>query len=976
MNIKFNIKMNINTKMLIFILATTILIFALSVGYTTYKTRQLAIKNAEKLVATTTKENAVKIEEALSNDLSVLRTLAEAFSVYDGMDESEWKPLFLKMYYKVYAKNPNFYKLWDSWELNQFDTTWTKDYGRYAVTVFRKNDKIEHSESIRSQDGDNELYGKIKSISKNMLWEPYWDAFVEKEEVKKFMTSLSAPIIKGNKFAGIVAADIIMDRFQQLIDEIKPYKSTVAFLVSNQGTIVGHTNSKLTGKPLMDYASSYEEQFGISLKIKDGISGVFNATNKLNQKVLVALAPIQVGDYKAPWSLVIEVPNKVILKEINSSLNWSLILALLGIIIITVVVYFVTTKMSQALVKTTGVLKQLSIGDIEGVDDLIFNRGDEVDQMAESVNSLREGLKKTSVFAEHIGRGDLEASFNPLSNKDTLGTALLNMRESLKHAETEEKKRKIEDEKLNWANQGLAKFGEILRTNSNSIKNLAFSVMSNLINYLEINQGAIFIIDDTDDGKYLELKSAIAYGRDKFMNKRVAVGEELIGRCAYEKRTIYMTDIPKNYIKITSGLGTANPSALLLVPLVLNEEIYGVIELASFNAIESYQIEFVEKLGESIASTIANVKVNEKTSHLLDQSKTQAEELAAQEEEMRQNLEELQATQEEAARREYETAGIVKALGSAAFIVEYDLEGTILSCNEKYAKMLGMPQEKIIGQSHQSGYDFTSEMKANYDLFWGDLRRGIQKKEINKVNFNNREFWVEETYTPIINQSDDKTYKILKIGFDITDQKKKEQQMQEQEIKIRKERLLLGEYQGRLKELQEKFEQAKQKISDLENNPPAPAIETPEKEIPLTEEITASGNNLIDWVENMKIGIGEIDEQHEQLVTLINNAFQSINENKTKKEIKENIRSFIDFASYHFGNEEQYFDQFGYAAADDHTTEHQQFLKELKQLQTDYNSNKTKSFDAHMNRIKQWLFNHFTTVDVKFVDLFKSNGLT
>lgn len=107
-----------------------------------------------------------------------------------------------------------------------------------------------------------------------------------------------------------------------------------------------------------------------------------------------------------------------------------------------------------------------------------------------------------------------------------------------------------------------------------------------------------------------------------------------------------MTDIPNNYLNVTSGLGEANPRALLIVPLKINDEIYGVIELASFNPFEPFQIEFIENLAEVLPSTIATVKINIQTAKLLRETRIQAEKMLQQEEELRQNLEEMQATQE------------------------------------------------------------------------------------------------------------------------------------------------------------------------------------------------------------------------------------------------------------------------------------------------------------------------------------------
>ena len=220
---------------------------------------------------------------------------------------------------------------------------------------------------------------------------------------------------------------------------------------------------------------------------------------------------------------------------------------------------------------------------------------------------------------------------------------------------------RIEDKKREWANNGLAKFADILRTQQDDLQKSYDSIISYLVKYLEANQAGLFIVEKTDDTKYIELKSSYAYDRKKYLTKRIEIGEGLIGQCYLEKDIIYLTEVPQNYITITSGIGAATPRAVLLVPLILNDEVFGIIELASFKIFEKYEIDFLIRAGENTAATISNLKTNDRTKMLLEESQQQSEEMRAQEEEMRQNMEEMQATQEELSRKSEEIQNLLDA---------------------------------------------------------------------------------------------------------------------------------------------------------------------------------------------------------------------------------------------------------------------------------------------------------------------------
>jgi methyl-accepting chemotaxis protein len=293
-----------------------------------------------------------------------------------------------------------------------------------------------------------------------------------------------------------------------------------------------------------------------------------------------------------------------------------------------------------------------------------LNEGsDEIGQMAKALNFLVQGLKDIFNFSLEIGKGNFDSEFKPLSEDDVLGNSLLEMREELKKASEEEEKRKVEDNQRHWASQGIAMFSDILRQDKDNLEELSYKIISNMVKYTSSNQGGMFILNDNDkDHVFLQMTACYAYDRKKFLKKEIEIGEGLVGRCYQEKEKIHLTEIPADYIKITSGLGDDNPKSLLLIPLVYNDVTYGIIEIASFNEYQQHEVEFMERISESIAAAISSVKSNIQTAELLERSQQQAEEMSSQEEEMRQNMEELRATQEQSSRREEELKKEVEEL--------------------------------------------------------------------------------------------------------------------------------------------------------------------------------------------------------------------------------------------------------------------------------------------------------------------------
>ena len=221
------------------------------------------------------------------------------------------------------------------------------------------------------------------------------------------------------------------------------------------------------------------------------------------------------------------------------------------------------------------------------------------------------------------------------------------------------------EEKRNWIAQGLSEIGAIMR---GDIDDTFYQrLVAGIVHFMNINQAGIYIVEEENvqGEKFIELRSCYAFDRNKFLKKQIKPGQGLVGQCYLERERIYIREVPESYINITSGLGDANPRCILIVPLIHEDVVEGLIEIASFNELEEHEIEFMEQLSSGMASFIASNRINLKTKLLLEQSQQQSEELKAQEEEMRQNMEEMQATQEEIHRKEKEYVDRIQELERA-----------------------------------------------------------------------------------------------------------------------------------------------------------------------------------------------------------------------------------------------------------------------------------------------------------------------
>ncbi|HET8859255.1 GAF domain-containing protein [Marivirga sp.] len=350
---------------------------------------------------------------------------------------------------------------------------------------------------------------------------------------------------------------------------------------------------------------------------------------------------------------------------------------------------------------------------------------DELNSIIKALNELTVNLKGITKFADEVGIGDFRTDITVFENQGHLGQSLAEMRNELQNV-AEQDKRRV------WFNEGIAKFGDILRKNDDNIENLSAKLISELVEYTDSIQGSLFIVNKEDEQNIkIVLKGAYAYHRQKFLEKEINPGQGLVGQCYLEKEYIYLSEIPENYVSIRSGLGEANPTHILISPMKLNEEVFGIIELASFHPYEDYHNEFIEKVGESIASTFQGLQVSLETKKLLEESQMKAEQLQAQEEEMRQNAEELEATQEEMERQSREMGAFNQAVSISTMVAEFDKNGKILEINSQVELQTGWDSEDLIGFDRKKLLQ--DEEDVDWNQTWIDITENMSMSKSAKL---------------------------------------------------------------------------------------------------------------------------------------------------------------------------------------------------------------------------------------------------
>jgi HAMP domain-containing protein/signal transduction histidine kinase/DNA-binding response OmpR family regulator len=385
--------------------------------------------------------------------------------------------------------------------------------------------------------------------------------------------------------------------------------------------------------------------------------------------------------------------------------------------------------------------------------------------LTENVNQLAENLttqvRAISEVALSVTKGDLtrtirvEAKGELEELKDTINQMIANLKETT-----------LRNQEQDWLKGNLAKFTQMLQ-GQKDINTVTRRILSELAQVVNAQQGMFYILegDESEQDEKLKLFAAYAYGEDLEMNREFRMGQGLVGQVALEKERIHLTNVPKGYIKIRSGLGHASPVSVVVLPVLFENQTKAVIELASFDVFSQTHLDFLSQLTESIGIVLNNMEANTRTQVLLEQSQSLTDELRITNEELQDKAHLLAKQKQEVEAKNNEVEEARKSLEEKAeqlqltskykseFLANMShelrtpLNSLLILAQQLYENREGNLSEKQVRYAktiHSCGDDLIQLINDILDL--SKIESGYISTDFINVRFNEITSFVETTF--------------------------------------------------------------------------------------------------------------------------------------------------------------------------------------------------------------------------------------
>ncbi|MCQ2252075.1 MAG: GAF domain-containing protein [Bacteroidales bacterium] len=729
-----------------------------------------------------------EFESQMTRSIIKLQTEAEIISEHTTQYKNLSKDIIQKMMIHMLDTDPSaksVFLISEPFVFDNSDSLLVNTNPGFPIGTYLKYIKHENMGtkelSTDLQTSSNDIYDLYRTIKHDLT--PKVISLHNNADLSNVIICM-VPYFTKNKFSGIIGMDIDQKYYRNILDDQIPSNNTL-YIVDSTGNIFYSRNKDIENRNIHEVLRFTEERLNIMQKTAQNIpvDSEIDLVESNNEHVFIHNHRIELPCNDNNFTMIYITPSPKIMKEQNSAIMKA-ILVIMGVLVFFVVFLIIASKRLDKPVKILkNIIDKLCTGTFEMNDVLENNRSKipvEWVSIIDQIQNLAQSLKHTATFANDIK----QHNFNNIKNeelvkKNTIGVTLAMLRDNM--IETSEKeKQRIAEEKLNqWATEGHSKFSDILRNNISDIHKLCNAVIDQLVPYIDVNQGGIFIrttLPEDEKTECFELYAVFAYGHQRFHKRILRLDEGMIGACAMEKQTLILNNIPDDYTEISSGLGKSKPKCIMFVPLIYNDYLYGVMEFASFKTFDDHQKQFVERISENIASTIANAKVSEQTNLLLKKSRQQSKEMEDREEQLKGEIETLNNLVSITQSELKEVEQVNNAINKTMLMATFSTKGDTIDASRKFALRYTLDINDI---RRKNIYEILQLSLSKYDEFkkvWDNVKLGTTQTYVVDFKINNTTRRINNTFVPI-NGAENTVEKILCISTDITAQQNTEEEL-------------------------------------------------------------------------------------------------------------------------------------------------------------------------------------------------------
>ncbi|PXX99145.1 histidine kinase [Marinifilum breve] len=315
--------------------------------------------------------------------------------------------------------------------------------------------------------------------------------------------------------------------------------------------------------------------------------------------------------------------------KFNSALIWAMLIISISISVLFLILSrYISRSITIPVREMVDNFQQIAKGNYRQPLNIVTQ--DEIGALARSFRSIQTDFQNVVSYTRKVANGDLGISLIPKSKEDELSVSLNQMVKTLKHS-------KAQNDETLWFRSGVNNLNDELQ-GDHDLNDVANKALNYMTAFLRAELGAIYVFQEEQE--ILNLAASVGIP-DKNQYKNIRLGHGLVGQTATTHKFGHIKDVPADYFSIFSGTGEMMPTNIVLVPLVYNNALWGVMELAASKTITDPEIDFIKAVKDTITVKIASTLARVKLETLLKTTQEQASELQVQQEELRVANEEL-----------------------------------------------------------------------------------------------------------------------------------------------------------------------------------------------------------------------------------------------------------------------------------------------------------------------------------------------